>query len=64
VFKSSAIDALPWKQLDRAKDRSIPAWLWRFEVWSGFGYASMGLNSEYLWNGTNHYGSGNNRGYS
>lgn len=62
TFVESAVDALRWKEFDRAKDRSIPAWLWRFEIWGGFGYAMRGLNSEYLWNGTNHFGSGKNRG--
>ena len=62
TFVESAIDALRWKTYDTAQDRSIGAWLWRFELWNGFGYAMRGINSEYLWNGTNHFGSGNNRG--
>ncbi|HEY9667605.1 MAG TPA: hypothetical protein V6C91_12425 [Coleofasciculaceae cyanobacterium] len=61
-FVESGVDALRWKSFDTAKDRSIEAWLWRFELWNGFEYAQRGLNSEYLWNGTNHFGSGNNRG--
>ncbi|HEY9603350.1 MAG TPA: hypothetical protein V6C85_17170, partial [Allocoleopsis sp.] len=62
TFVESAVDALRWKLFDTTQDRSIGAWLWRFEAWNGWNYALRGLNSEYLWNGTNHFGSGNNRG--
>ncbi len=62
TFVESAVDALCMMKYDKAKDRSIAAWLWRFEMWDGFDYASKGLNSEYLWNGTNHFGSGSNQG--
>jgi lysozyme family protein len=62
TFVESAVDALRLKTYDQVQDRSIPAWLWRFEMWNGWGYAMRGINSEYLWNGTNHFGSGNNRG--
>ncbi|HAX87998.1 MAG TPA: hypothetical protein DCY91_17455 [Cyanobacteria bacterium UBA11370] len=62
TFVESAVDAIRWKMLDRIPDRSLSAWLWSFEYWDGFGYAMHGINSEYLWNGTNHFGSGNNRG--
>ncbi|HEY9726313.1 MAG TPA: hypothetical protein V6D50_07660 [Chroococcales cyanobacterium] len=62
TFVESAVDALRWKLFDPTQDRSIAAWLWRFESWNGWNYALRGLNSEYLWNGTNHFGSGNNRG--
>lgn len=57
TWVESAIDALREKTFDTAQDRSIAAWLWRFEMWNGFEYAQHGINSEYLWNGTNHYGS-------
>lgn len=62
TFAESAIDALRGQQFDRDPDRSVEAWLWRFDLWNGFRYLEQGLNSEYLWNGTNHFGSGNNRG--
>jgi lysozyme family protein len=62
TFVESAVDALRWQTFDTAQDRSISAWLWRFELWNGFDYAIRGMNSEYLWNGTSHFGSGNNRG--
>ena len=62
TFIESAVDALRLKTFDAAQDQSIAAWLWRFELWNGFGYAMRGINSEYLWNGTNQFGSGNNRG--
>lgn len=62
TFVESAVDALRWKTFDTAQDRSIAAWLWRLELWNGFGYAMRGINSEYLWNGTNHFGSGIHRG--
>ncbi|HEY9636966.1 MAG TPA: hypothetical protein V6D14_26430 [Coleofasciculaceae cyanobacterium] len=62
TFVESAVDALCMMKYHRAKDRSVAAWLWRFEMWEGFRYASKGINSEYLWNGTNHFGSGLNQG--
>ena len=62
TFVESAVDGLCMMKYDKAKDRSMAAWLWRFEMWDGFDYASKGLNSEYLWNGTNHFGSGANQG--
>jgi lysozyme family protein len=62
TFVESAVDALRYKTYDTTQDRSIAAWLWRFEEWNGWGYAMRGMNSEYLWNGTNHFGSGNNQG--
>ncbi|HEY9601916.1 MAG TPA: hypothetical protein V6C85_09920, partial [Allocoleopsis sp.] len=62
TFIESAVDALRWKTFDTAQDRSIAAWIWRFEYWNGFGYAMRGINSEYLWNGTNHFGSGPHQG--
>ncbi|HEY9632459.1 MAG TPA: C39 family peptidase [Coleofasciculaceae cyanobacterium] len=65
TFTESAVDALCMVKYDKAKDRSIAAWLWRFEMWDGFGsfgYARRGINSEYLWNGTNHFGSEPNQG--
>lgn len=57
TWEESAVDALTWKTFDKVKDASIAAWLWRLEIWNGFGYAMRGLNSEYLWNGSNHFGS-------
>jgi len=62
TFVESAVDALQLKTFDTAQDRSIAAWIWRFEYWNGFGYAMRGINSEYLWNGTNHFGSGLHQG--
>jgi lysozyme family protein len=62
TFFESAVDALCMMKYDKAKDRSAGAWLWRFEMWDGFDYAKRGINSEYLWNGTNHFGSGANQG--
>ena len=62
TFVESAVDALQLKDFDTADDRSIAAWIWRFEYWNGFGYAMRGINSEYLWNGTNHFGSGLHQG--
>ena len=62
TFAESAIDAFRWQQFDKDPDRSLAAWLWRFDLWNGFRYWERGINSEYIWNGTNHFGSGNNRG--
>lgn len=57
TFVESAIDALRWKQFHTAKDHSIGAMLWGFELWNNFCDVKGGKNSEYLWNGTNHFSS-------
>lgn len=59
-WEESAIDALRLKDFENLYDRSIPAWLWRAELYNGFGYQLYHpeVNTPYLWSGTNHYTKG------
>ena len=57
-FVSGAIDALTYQGYAGLKDWSLPAALYRFEQFNGFGYVSHGINSPYLWSGTDLYQTG------
>jgi lysozyme family protein len=55
TWEESAIDALA----DRAtKDLTIPRLLYMLESYNGWGYRNKGINSPYLWSGTQHYTKG------
>jgi len=62
TWEDSAIDALTLKEFDRprVKDRSLAAWLWRAELFNGFGYRLYRptVLTPYLWSGSNHYQTG------
>ena len=60
TWEESAIDALKLKDFHNAKDWSIPAQLWRLELYNGFGYRQYHpeILTPYLWSGTNHYKKG------
>lgn len=58
-FEEGAIDAIKLKQLDRVEDWSMGNVLYILEGYNGYGYADYrGINSPYLWSGTNQYTSG------
>lgn len=57
-FYDSAIDALRLKRFDEVIDWSIPHALFLAEKYNGFGYYSTGINSPYVWSGTDLYSSG------
>ena len=57
-WEDAAIDALTLKDFHHTKDRSIAAWLWRAELFNGFGYRMKDCLTPYLWSGTQHYTSG------
>lgn len=46
------------EEYDRVKDWSIGNALMWLEIWNGSGYARHGINSPYLWSGTNEYSRG------
>lgn len=60
-FDESCYDAIVnVKKFDRVNDQSFFAWLWRLELWNGFGYLLYHpeVLNPYLWSGTNHYKKG------
>lgn len=60
TWEESALDAMRLKEFDSLSDQSIAAWLWRAELYNGFGYLLYHpeINTPYLWSGTNHYSQG------
>ncbi|MBC7826567.1 MAG: hypothetical protein H7122_02385 [Chitinophagaceae bacterium] len=60
TWELSAADALIMKQFNNVSDWSIPAMLFRFEGYNGFGYRKPAINipSPYLWSFGNHYSKG------
>lgn len=58
-FKAGAIDAIELKKLDLVKDWSIGNTLYILEGFNGYGYSDWkGINSPYLFSGSNQYTSG------
>lgn len=59
-WQAGAVDALGLLGLDKVADRpggwSIERALFQCELWNGFGPRNHGVNTSYLWAGTNHYG--------
>lgn len=60
TWEESARDALtmPGKQFHLQVDWSVPAMIYRFEKYNGFGYLSKGIESPYLWSFSNQYTKG------
>lgn len=54
TWENAAVDALtmPGKTWDKIKDWPISRWLYEAEKFNGFGYFSRGVNSPYVWAGT------------
>jgi lysozyme family protein len=58
-FEDGAVDALQLKGADRITDWSIGNVLFFLEGYNGYGYSRYkGINSPYLWSGSNHYTKG------
>jgi len=57
-WEYSAIDALKYDGLDTWKDWSVEGTLYKFETFNGTGYRNKGINSPYLWSGSQHYTKG------
>lgn len=58
-FEEGAIDALKLQGADKIKDWSLGNVLYFLEGFNGYGYSKYkGINSPYLWSGSNHYTSG------
>ena len=59
TWEESAIDTMKLLGLDKVLSWNLPEqMLYRVEGYNGFGYCRYGINSPYLWAGTNHYSSG------
>jgi lysozyme family protein len=58
-FEEGAIDAITFQGLDKVEDWSIGNVLYILEGYNGYGYSLYrGINTPYLWSGTNQYTSG------
>ena len=63
-WEASAVDALKLKLNDLRKEGDyldfgeLEQWLYFLERYNGMGYRKRGINSPYLWSGTNHYTKG------
>lgn len=58
-FELGALDAIRYDKLDRVQNWSIGNTLYILEGFNGYGYALYrGINSPYLWSGSNKYISG------
>ncbi len=58
-FADGAVDALKLQGADKITDWSIGNVLYFLEGYNGYGYSLYkGINSPYLWSGSNHYKSG------
>lgn len=58
TWLESALDALKLKGLQNIKDWNESRVAYELERYNGFGYRSTGINSPYLWSGSNHYTRG------
>lgn len=55
---NAAVDAIQLKKLDAIKDWTLERMLYELEGFNGYGYRGKGINSPYVWSGTNHYMKG------
>ncbi len=54
TWEASAVDALKLKDMHRVQSWSVARMLYQAEVFNGLGYVGKGINSPYVWAGTNH----------
>lgn len=62
TWEESAVDALRLRNMDKVTQWSDAEALKQLEMYNGGGYMKRGINSPYLWAGTNHYGTAPNTG--
>ena len=58
TFEDGAVDALTIQGFTKVADWSVPHALYLAEAFNGFGYVSRGVNSPYIWAGTDQYSAG------
>ncbi|RXT48938.1 peptidoglycan-binding protein [Bradyrhizobium betae] len=61
-FAEGAVDALRHEGFIGARDWGVARTMFRLEQYNGFGYRGRGINSPYLWSGSNIYGPPEQRG--
>lgn len=54
TWEASAVDALKLKDMHRVQAWSVARMLFQAEVFNGLGYVGRGVNSPYVWAGTDH----------
>lgn len=54
TWEEAAVDALKLKNMHRVQAWSVARMLYQAEVFNGLGYVGKGVNSSYVWAGTNH----------
>lgn len=54
TWQEAAIDALKLKNMHRVQSWPVARMLYQAEVFNGLGYVGKGVNSAYVWAGTNH----------
>lgn len=58
TWEEAAVDALRIKNLQNVKDWTIERIGYESERFNGFGYVNKGINSPYVWSGSNLYSAG------
>lgn len=58
TWEESAIDAINFDNMDGLSLSNLPYALYRIECYNGLGYYKKGLNTPYLWSGTQFYTTG------
>lgn len=58
TWEESAVDALTEAGLSNVAHWTVEESLYQMERWNGMGYRRRGMNSPYVWGGSNHYKSG------
>lgn len=58
TWAESAWDAITYDKLQKWSDWSVAGALYKLEAFNGYGYHGKGINSPYLWAGSQHYTQG------
>ncbi len=58
TFEEGAVAALEYDRLDEVHDWTVARICYELEQFNGFGYRGRGINSAYLWSGSQHYTAG------
>lgn len=58
TWEQGAYDAIAYDKLDKIEGWTEARMFYELEGYNGYGYRNRGVNSPYIWNGTNHYSRG------
>ena len=53
-WEDAALDGIAYQKVTPEETSTLQKLLRRLEQWNGFGYRNLGVDSPYLWSGTNH----------